>query len=151
MPKETPCSCLSHKDAMRMYASLQTRMACVVWERVRFLFMVPNSYPTADTGLGIAHRKGKSTAECGLAVCTGGRDCSAFVPHAPLATSIKTCSNWDGWSMCALGFLSHISLERAQEHQLTTTYTGPPSPELKELLLSKLSPMEPGIPTFSYA
>lgn len=127
-------------------------MACVVWESVRFLFMFPNSYSTTDTGIGIAHWKDKSTAECGSKqpVLAGEIAWPSSLMHQSV-TSIRKCSSWDGWSMCALCFLSHISLERAHEHQLITIYTDPPFPELKEVFLSKLSLMKSRVPTFSYA
>lgn len=119
----------------------------VVWESVRLVFMSPNSYSTANTGLGIGHWNGKSTAACGskqpvLAVETSW--------PSPLTrqsvTSIKKFSSWDGRSTSVLGFLRHISLQTTQERHPKTVCTGPPSTALKELLLTKLSLMELGVP-----
>lgn len=122
-------------------------MACVGWESVRFLFMFPNSYSTTDTALGIAHWKDKSTAEWGSKQPVLVKEITwpSSLTHQ-LVTSIKKCSSWYGWPMCALCFLSHISLEKTHAHQLITVYTGPPSHELKEPLLPKLSLMEPRVP-----
>lgn len=119
----------------------------MVWESVRPVFMFPNSYSTTNTGLGIGHWNGKSTAACGSKQPVLAVESSWPSPLTRQSvTSIKKFSSWDGRCTCALCFLRHVSLQTAQERHLKTICTGPPSTALKELLLSNSSLTELGVP-----
>lgn len=141
MPRETPCSCFSHKDAVHMptcraewpvwYGKVLDPYSCSL------TLILPQ---TLDLALVTEMTRAlQNVAQSSLC----WQEFLAFTPHTPVSDFNQKVQLL-GWFvyMCPVFPKTH---QRADSTQASLCMS-PPSPALKELLLSKLSPMELGVP-----